>query len=201
MTYLFIGERRSGLAIKRKLTWESGGLAAKQLFDALNACGIDPRKCLFANLFDMGQPKPDLTRTDVRFVGMGLKVQRELDRLRVPHLKLVHPAARGKIRKKEVYIEHVRDVLCVEVGNSWETVKPELDVGLMVAAERYAGSDIHGVSTALALYRNEFELGEQIGWTAERLERFGRFEKGVRARLWFEQQHRAESPNDCLKSE
>jgi hypothetical protein len=44
-------------------------------------------------------------------IAMGRKVQRELERKGFPHLRIVHPAARGTIRKKERYAAHLRAVL------------------------------------------------------------------------------------------
>ena len=49
--FLFVGERRSPIAIKMNVTWENGRLAAKQLFDALSSCGISGEKQIFVNLF------------------------------------------------------------------------------------------------------------------------------------------------------
>ena len=48
-------------------------------------------------------------------VGMGKIVQDQLDERDIPHLKLVHPAARGKIRRKDRYLKHCEKVLCQEV--------------------------------------------------------------------------------------
>ena len=44
-------------------------------------------------------------------VGMGRLVQRTLERAGVPHLRLVHPAARGAIRARAAYQAHVAAVL------------------------------------------------------------------------------------------
>jgi hypothetical protein len=40
--YIFVGERCSRRARVMGVHWKSGPLAAKTLFDALRACGIDP---------------------------------------------------------------------------------------------------------------------------------------------------------------
>ncbi|HEV8638552.1 MAG TPA: hypothetical protein VG370_30440 [Chloroflexota bacterium] len=50
-------------------------------------------------------------RTGVVVVGMGCKVQAELDGAGVGHLRLVHPAARGLIRRRATYQAHVAAVL------------------------------------------------------------------------------------------
>jgi hypothetical protein len=44
-------------------------------------------------------------------LAMGRLVQAELARRHIPHRPMVHPAARGRIRKRERYVEHVREVL------------------------------------------------------------------------------------------
>jgi hypothetical protein len=105
---LFVGEKKSNLARKKKWSWEDGRLAAKQLFDALDECSIDPSNCLFENWFNT-QKQPFIKAHNGPVVGMGKVVQKALDKAGVNHIPLVHPAARGKIRKKELYIEHVRE--------------------------------------------------------------------------------------------
>jgi hypothetical protein len=107
---LFVGERRSDLAKRKGVRWEDGRLAAKQLFDALVGCGIDPKAHAYVNLFEPG----GLTRVrrhDGPIVGLGRLVQRTLTANRIPHVRLVHPAARGAIRRKEVYAKHVAETL------------------------------------------------------------------------------------------
>jgi hypothetical protein len=85
-------------------------LAAKQLFDALLATGIDPAAHRFVNWFERGGR--GLVRRHVGpIVAMGRKVQQALAASGIEHLELVHPAARGAIRKKAVYEDHVRRVL------------------------------------------------------------------------------------------
>jgi hypothetical protein len=49
-------------------------------------------------------------------VALGSKVSRLLYRHDVSHRRMIHPAARGRIRAKAVYIEHVRTTLC-DTGN------------------------------------------------------------------------------------
>ena len=107
---LFVGERRSPRAKTLGLTWKDGGLAAKPLFEALHACGIDPQCCRFVNLFERSGPR---TVRDFpgAIVGMGRKVQARLARMGIKHTPIVHPAARGSIRKRERYISHVKAAL------------------------------------------------------------------------------------------
>ena len=45
---LFVGENRSHLAKKMNVTWKDGRLAAKQLFDALDAIGFPRTLASFA---------------------------------------------------------------------------------------------------------------------------------------------------------
>lgn len=109
--YIFVGERRSPTAIKNGWSWTSGRLAAKQLFDALKAIGIDPNDHLFTNLWaDDGTPIP-IPKVAGTVVGMGKVVQDELDNRGIKHLKLIHPAARGAIRRKKNYARHVKSTL------------------------------------------------------------------------------------------
>lgn len=111
--FLFVGEERSELAKARNVRWEDGALAAKQLFDALRSCGIDPKRQQFTNLFERGGLTKILAAraAGIKIVGMGKKVQLDLARRRISHLALTHPAARGRIRRKERYANHVRSVL------------------------------------------------------------------------------------------
>jgi len=115
MKFYFIGEEPSPLALKMKVTWTDGRLAAKQLFDALAFCEIDPQECGFVNLFKKGKVQQrvlqELKRSEVPLVAMGKKVQRVLSRHQIDYLPLIHPAARGHIRKKENYFQHVKEVL------------------------------------------------------------------------------------------
>lgn len=111
--FLFVGEERSNLAKTRNVRWEDGALAAKQLFDALKACGIKPEDQQFTNLFERGGPTAvrRAKAAGVPIVAMGKKVSCALKISGITHLALVHPAARGRIRKKERYAKHVQEVL------------------------------------------------------------------------------------------
>jgi hypothetical protein len=83
--------------------------AAKQLFDALEFCGINPQKQQFANWFDGEQ---DIVRQHKgAVVAMGRKVERELIKENIPHLFIYHPATRGAVRRKELYLKHVQEAL------------------------------------------------------------------------------------------
>ncbi len=104
------------------VTWKDGRLAAKQLFDALRACGVDPAKQGYDNWFrsilDRWVRKATIVAKvrraladGVVVVALGARVSGEMEAHGLSHLKLVHPAARGRIRKKERYAEHVRTTL------------------------------------------------------------------------------------------
>jgi hypothetical protein len=49
-------------------------------------------------------------------VALGRRVSSELARRDVDHVALVHPAARGRIRKRERYIAHVQERLSPHVN-------------------------------------------------------------------------------------
>lgn len=119
MGLLFIGERRSPTAMRMGVTWEDGRLCAKNLHQALRAIGIEPADCQFRNAFDdEGRAEPftvHVARAHVErggeVIALGLRASGVLARDGVPHRVLVHPAARGAIRKRERYEEHVRETL------------------------------------------------------------------------------------------
>ena len=106
---LFVGERRSERAKKLGLHWEDGGLAAKPLFEALDAVGIDPARCRFVNWFEGGKAATRRHRGPI--VALGAKVQKALADESIRFIPLVHPAARGAIRRRDRYIAHVVDRL------------------------------------------------------------------------------------------
>jgi hypothetical protein len=106
---LFVGEKRSELAKQMKVKWADGRLAAKQLFDALLACGLKPDEQEFCNWFEGGKTK--VRNYQGLIVAMGRKVSNALTKEGIEHKFIIHPAARGKIRTKELYIEHVKQNL------------------------------------------------------------------------------------------
>ena len=117
--YVFIGEEPSKTAILKGWVWGDDHLCSKTLINALNACFIKRESYEFRNLFRNQMVNQDVINElmelknieDLSIVGMGKNVQRVLDNLNIPHLKLIHPAARGKIRKTVLYIQHVNQVL------------------------------------------------------------------------------------------
>jgi hypothetical protein len=121
--YLFVGEKRSPTAIRMGVTWEDGRLCAKNLHEALLACGIAPlTQCTYTNAFNDDGSKNgcllDLMRPWIRgggvVVALGQRASRMLYDHGIEHMMLTHPAARGSIRKRERYQEHVRAVLIEE---------------------------------------------------------------------------------------
>lgn len=122
---IFVGERQSPKAARYGHTWQSGQAAAATLHRALLAAGIDPSAQTFANLWSVPglrdpkrPPRRDVLRSLRRahregelIVAMGALVARELQRHKIPHVPLRHPAARGKMRRRDLYEAHVREVL------------------------------------------------------------------------------------------
>lgn len=119
--FVFVGEKRSSRAIALGVTWEDGRLAAKTLQDALRAVGLDPADQRFLNLYRDDLPgvldpgaldQIHVLLTDGWvIVGLGRVVQTALQRRRIPHRPMVHPAARGAIRTRARYHRHVARVL------------------------------------------------------------------------------------------
>lgn len=123
---MFVGECRSLTAQRKGWTWADGRLAAKPLFEALAAMGVDPSKHEYANLWTdnasgttYGDLKPGIMGTTIGrikarikqgsiIVALGKRVSHELARRGIVHVALVHPAARGAIRKRERYHAHVK---------------------------------------------------------------------------------------------
>ena len=117
---VFVGERRSRKAIGIRACWENRRLAAKTLHDALRAAGLDPETQTYLNLFFDDDPSPsravlqtlrEFVGQGVTVIGMGRVVQRALTGAEIPHVPLIHPAARGRIRARALYHAHVATVL------------------------------------------------------------------------------------------
>jgi hypothetical protein len=125
--FLFVGEKPSSTAELKERVWADGGLAAKQLFDALKANDIEPSTCVFFNLFgdtshasesylpminSRAETIRDIAKVNrLTIVAMGEKVAKHLRYFQVDHRQIVHPAARGLIRAKDRYAEHIRETL------------------------------------------------------------------------------------------
>lgn len=123
--FVFVGESRSATAIRAGWTWKDGRLAAKPLFEALLAMGIDPQLQEFVNLWYDKPRRPGSTwkpqlnagiicglrATPWIKIALGKRVSEQLTKLGIDHVAIVHPAARGRIRKRHRYIKHVADKL------------------------------------------------------------------------------------------
>lgn len=109
----------------RVARWEDGRLAAKPLFEALRAMGVDPTDQVYVNLWTDPPTRrgknwrPTLCSgiviglriATLPKVALGARVSTQLTKLGIKHVAIVHPAARGSIRKRERYIAHVAATL------------------------------------------------------------------------------------------
>lgn len=127
LCFIFVGERPSPRAIKLGITWQSAGLSGRTLFEALLAAGIVPQEQYYLNLYqspfkdiklDLLDEQLCITRIrqltqqkGLVVIGMGRIVQVRLEKYNIVHHKLIHPAARGAIRRKECYQAHVKENL------------------------------------------------------------------------------------------
>ena len=134
---LFVGQERSKLAQERGVYWEDEAQCANQLFRALRANKINPQKCSFVNLFtdesdgvkynDKIVNEKGLNKVYTwmgQIIGMGTLVHKKLNELKIMPIQIVHPSARGKIRAKAVYIQHIREKLG-EISKKGLTFTPE----------------------------------------------------------------------------
>ncbi len=123
---VLVGECRSLTAIRRGWRWKDGRLAAKPLFEALAAMGVDPAAQRYVNLWTDPPLVPVITSHRKEFlrhhlrqgaivVALGNRVSAALTELEIDHVAIVHPAARGRIRKRERYIAHVAERLAGHV--------------------------------------------------------------------------------------
>jgi len=116
---VFVGERRSLRAIQMNVTWQDGRLAAKVLFETLAALKITEDVYVVVNAYrDDGsldvsimEGVQTLQGQGWLVIGMGKKAQQALTLFGIPHRPMIHPAARGKIRRRELYHAHVAGVL------------------------------------------------------------------------------------------
>jgi hypothetical protein len=120
--FIFVGEKPSNRALQIGATWQNGKLAGKTLREGLLTLGINPDEQDYINLWDdtvthvtpefyhelmLGLVECRGSCPGMTVIGMGDKVCKELRKYRIPHTRIVHPAARGKIRKTERYQEHL----------------------------------------------------------------------------------------------
>ena len=115
LNILFVGEEPSETAKKKGWKWGDLHLSSKTLIEALDAADFPSQNAVFENLFIEGQiDKQALNRVRCGrypIVAMGRRVENALNRYGVIHTPMVHPAARGEIRKTENYKAHVREII------------------------------------------------------------------------------------------
>lgn len=125
--FIFVGENRSKTAQEKGWSWQEcqrtgiPRLAAKPLLEALAEIKLNPNEQVFFNLWD-DEWKPnkfipeilkEMAEDGEVIVAMGQKVHNELTKLSIPHKEMVHPAARGKIRRTDLYRKHVKEILTI----------------------------------------------------------------------------------------
>lgn len=124
--FVFVGENRSKTAQERGWSWQECQrtgpvLCAKTLWRALSQprLRLNPNEQIFFNLWD-DEWKPNIYIPEILkemeedgeiIVAMGRKVHGELVKLGIPHKEIIHPSARGKIRKASRYDKHVKNIL------------------------------------------------------------------------------------------
>ena len=106
--FLFVGEERSPRAIQMGVTWKDKRLAAAHLSKATDALGLDWNQLTFKNVFE--DDIEDIRSFNGVVVAMGRKVEKELKKHQIEHEFIMHPAARGKIRIIDNYVEHVKEI-------------------------------------------------------------------------------------------
>ena len=115
LNILFVGEEPSETAKKKGWKWGDLHLSSKTLIEALDAADFPSQNAVFENLFIEGQiDKQALNRVRCGrypIVAMGRRVENALNRYGVIHTPMVHPAARGEIRKTENFQDHVREII------------------------------------------------------------------------------------------
>lgn len=117
--FVFVGERRSPTAIWKGVTWADRRLCAKTLCHVLDTLGLPSENARFINMYrDDGSCDTHALRRVQALqaegwivIGLGRTVQQALARAAVPHRAMIHPAARGHIRHRELYRAHVAAVL------------------------------------------------------------------------------------------
>jgi len=113
---LFVGDRRSELATRMGVYWEDERLSGKRIFETQRKFGMEPHRCRYVNLND--GPGEEVAREYVRgggkVIAMGQKVADGLTKLKIPHIAIPHPAARGELRREPVYVARVRRIFVRE---------------------------------------------------------------------------------------
>jgi hypothetical protein len=122
-----VGENQSNKAYQNNWSWQRcqeerrPRLCAIQLFEALQECSIDPydmERVKFRNLwnfdgdidYDTVEILYELQNQGYSIIGMGNKVQKALNDLEIEHIGIIHPAARGIMRRRGMYIQHIKEI-------------------------------------------------------------------------------------------
>src|SRR5262249_49100473 len=105
--FLFVGERPSPRAEQIGATLGNGKLSGKTLWDALLALNLDPSAHHYLNLYRHSRPVEDILCEEAAcleilrlieqgyiVVGLGCLVSERLYENGIPHLRMIHPAAR-----------------------------------------------------------------------------------------------------------
>ncbi len=116
---LFVGEKRSPMARKMKVTWKDGRLAAKHLFTAIEHTGLDVSNCDFMNVYREILAEDVVNKNALaiiknfngKVVAMGRKVEKVLKNEGIDHEFVYHPATRGTHRNIDRYCEHFKQNL------------------------------------------------------------------------------------------
>lgn len=119
MPFLFVGERRSQMAVRRGYSWPDQRLSGRTLAEALAACSIALEQYTCINVYTDEGVLDRQALVSIRtlhaagwiVIGLGRVVQRALTVAGIPHHAMIHPAARGRIRKREAYQQHVATVV------------------------------------------------------------------------------------------
>ena len=134
MRLLFVGERPSKTAVLKRWIWGDFHLSSKTLLEALAACQFPREFADFINVYS-DDGKIDLQSIEYIqnrshgsiVIGMGKLAQRALAHHGIGHIEMIHPAARGRIRKRELYQEHVAQVIeAAKAANDLVNDHPEL---------------------------------------------------------------------------
>ena len=136
MPLLFVGERRSRTAMQRGYSWPDQRLCGRTLAQALAACGIALEQYRCMNVYTDEGALDRQALTHIRtlhaagwvVVGLGRTVQRVLTVAGIPHRAMIHPAARGRRRKREAYQQHVAAIVLRHTtqGGSYRTAAREV---------------------------------------------------------------------------
>jgi hypothetical protein len=139
-----------------RVTWQDGRLAAKPLHTALRACGIPPGAQLSMNLFRTDGPLTvkqtalrrlrHVERAGLTIVALGRRVAQALDAAGIPHLRLVHPAACGPLRKTTRYDAHVRATLSAAMEIPARYERPPSDTRERLREANASPAGTHPVS-------------------------------------------------------